>query len=62
MKTNVGTLDRTVRIVAGLTLIGLALSGTIGAWGWLGLVPLATAASGFCPLYTVLGVNTCSRS
>jgi Inner membrane protein YgaP-like, transmembrane domain len=59
MKTNVGGLDRILRIVLGLALIALTLTGTIGVWGWIGLVPLATAAFGFCPLYTVLGMNTC---
>ena len=42
-----------------LVLVGLTLSGTIGAWGWLGLVLVATAAIGFCPLYPLLGMNTC---
>ncbi len=59
MKTNVGNLDRILRAVLGLTLLGLTLTGTIGAWGWIGLVPLATSAFGFCPLYTVLGFSTC---
>lgn len=59
MKTNVGGIDRILRIVIGLVLIGLTLSGTIGAWGWLGLVLVATAAIGFCPLYPLLGMNTC---
>ena len=59
MKSNVGGIDRIIRIVLGLALIALTLTGTIGAWGWIGLVPLATAAFGFCPLYTVLGMNTC---
>ena len=59
MKANVGGIDRVLRIVLGLALIALTLSGTIGAWGWIGLVPLATAAMGFCPLYTVLGFSTC---
>jgi hypothetical protein len=59
MKSNVGGIDRILRIVLGLALIALTLTGTIGAWGWIGLVPLATAAFGFCPLYTVLGMNTC---
>ncbi len=59
MKTNVGGIDRALRIVLGLALIGLTLGGVIGAWGWLGLVPLATAAMGFCPLYPMLGINTC---
>lgn len=60
MKSNVGGIDRVLRIVAGLALIGLTLAGTIGAWGWLGLVPLGTALVGFCPLYPMLGINTCS--
>jgi hypothetical protein len=59
MKTNEGTLDRSLRVVAGLALIGLAATGTVGAWGFLGVVPLITGAVGFCPLYTVLGINTC---
>ena len=59
MKSNVGEIDRTLRIVLGLVLIGLAATGTVGVWGWIGIVPLATAAMGFCPLYTVLGFSTC---
>ena len=59
MKLNVGSLDRTLRIVAGLTLIGLAATGTVGAWGWIGLVPLLTGVVGFCPVYPLLGMNTC---
>ena len=59
MKSNVGGIDRILRIVIGLVLIGLAATGTIGVWGWIGVVPLATAAMGFCPLYTVLGFSSC---
>lgn len=59
MKANVGGIDRILRIVIGLVLVALAATGTVGLWGWLGLVPLATAAMGFCPLYTVLGFSTC---
>jgi hypothetical protein len=59
MKLNVGGVDRVLRVVAGLALIGLAATGTIGAWGWIGIVPLATGAFSFCPLYSVLGMNTC---
>ncbi len=59
MKSNVGGIDRILRIVLGLALIALTLTGAIGAWGWIGVVPLATAALGFCPLYTVLGFSTC---
>lgn len=61
MKANEGTVDRGARVVAGLVLIALAATGTVGAWGWIGVVPLATGALGWCPLYTVLGINTCRR-
>jgi hypothetical protein len=59
MTRNVGSLDRTVRIVGGLVLIGLAATGTVGWWGWLGLVPLATGLIGWCPPYAMFGINTC---
>ncbi|HUN91137.1 MAG TPA: DUF2892 domain-containing protein [Burkholderiaceae bacterium] len=59
MKTNEGGLDRTLRIVAGIALIGLTLAGTIGAWGWIGVVPLLTGLVGTCPLYRIVGINTC---
>lgn len=59
MQRNEGTLDRAVRGIAGLVLVGLAATGTIGLWGWVGVVPLLTAALGWCPLYTMLGINTC---
>lgn len=58
-KNNVGGIDRTLRIVIGLALIGMTLTGMIGAWGWIGVVPLATAALGTCPLYSVLGFSSC---
>jgi hypothetical protein len=61
MKTNVGGIDRIARIVLGVALIALAATGTIGLWGWIGLVPLGTALVGFCPLYPLLGINTCAR-
>lgn len=59
MKINVGGLDRALRILAGLVLIALVLTGTIGLWGWIGVVPLATGLIGTCPLYSVLGLSTC---
>jgi hypothetical protein len=59
MKANVGNIDRVLRIVAGLVLVALAATGTIGAWGWIGVVPIVTGAFRFCPLYSVLGLNTC---
>ncbi|MDA7087528.1 DUF2892 domain-containing protein [Pseudomonas sp. SA3-5] len=62
MKTNVGTIDRSLRIAAGLILIGLSLSGTIGLWGWIGVVPLATGLLRTCPAYSLLGISSCKRS
>jgi len=59
MKTNEGGIDRIVRIIAGLVLIGLAYTGTVGMWGYIGVVPLATGLIGWCPAYTLLGMNTC---
>ena len=59
MKTNEGTMDRAARVVGGIALIALAVTGTVGVWGWIGIVPLATGALGWCPLYTLLGFNTC---
>ena len=59
MNINVGTVDRVLRVLAGLVLIALAATGTVGWWGWLGVVPLATGLFRFCPVYTLLGINTC---
>lgn len=59
MKANVGGIDRILRIVVGLVLIGLAATGTVGWWGWLGVVPLATGAIGWCPPYAMFGWSTC---
>ena len=58
MSSNVGGIDRILRIVLGLVLIGLTVTGTIGVWGWLGVVPLATGAIGWCPPYAIFGFNT----
>lgn len=59
MKANVGTIDRAIRILAGICLIAATLFGVIGAWGWLGLVPLATGMFRFCPAYRLFGLRTC---
>lgn len=59
MKTNVGGIDRILRVAVGVLLIALTLMGQIGAWGWVGVVPLVTGLFSFCPLYTLLGLNTC---
>jgi hypothetical protein len=60
MKVNSGTLDRAVRVVAGLVLIGLAATGKVGMWGYIGVVPLLTGTLGNCPVYSIFGINTCS--
>ncbi len=58
MKVNQGNMERVLRVVVGLVLIGLTLTGKIGMWGWIGVVPLVTGAVGMCPLYSILGVST----
>jgi len=59
MKINVGGIDRILRIVVGLALIGATLAGMLPVWGWIGVVPLVTGLFKFCPFYTLLGMNTC---
>ncbi len=59
MRPNVGTIDRTLRIVAGIALIALAALGKIGAWGYIGIVPLATGLVRFCPAYRMFGLSSC---
>lgn len=59
MKVNAGTVDRVVRVVAGLGLLAAAAMGQIGAWGYIGIVPLLTGLVGNCPAYGLLGINTC---
>jgi hypothetical protein len=63
MRTNVGLIDRVLRIVVGLALIAVAL-GLFGAasqtvWGWIGVIPLATGLVSWCPAYALLGIRTC---
>lgn len=58
-KANVGTLDRSLRVLVGLVLLVLVGMQEIGLWGLVGLVPLGTGLLGFCPLYTLLGISTC---
>ena len=61
MRRNVGTIDRIVRMAAGSALIGLAYGGAVGAWGYLGAVPLLTGILGSCPAYAILGISTCRK-
>jgi hypothetical protein len=60
MKTNEHTIDRALRVIAGLVLILLAATGTVGVWGWIGVLPLLTGAIGFCPAYAIFGMSTCT--
>ena len=60
MKANVGSIDRILRIVVGVGLIALVFVGPKTPLGWIGIVPLLTAFVSFCPLYSLLGVNTCA--
>lgn len=59
MKVNMASWDRAARVVLGLILIVLGLTGTIGLWGWIGVVPVLTGLVGSCPLYSILGIKTC---
>jgi hypothetical protein len=59
MKCNSGTVDRAARVIVGIALITMAATGTIGVWGYIGVVPLLTGAIGFCPAYAIFGMNTC---
>jgi len=60
MIQNVGGVDRVLRVLVGLALIAASLLGYIGAWGWVGVVPLATGLFRICPAYLPFGLNTCS--
>lgn len=62
MKLNIGSMDRIARVVVGLGLMALAATGVVGVWGWIGVVPVVTGAVGFCPAYTLLGINTCKTA
>jgi hypothetical protein len=59
MQANVGTIDRAVRVMVGLGLIAAAYAGALGPWAWVGLVPLVTGAVGTCPIYQLLGIDSC---
>ena len=60
MKANVGGIDRILRIVVGLVLVALAVTGTVGAWGYIGIVPILTGFFRFCPAYMPFGISSCS--
>ncbi|GGZ78065.1 hypothetical protein GCM10007161_06800 [Ignatzschineria indica] len=61
MKKNIGTLDATIRIIVGIIILSLVFIGPKSLWGLIGLVPLLTGIIRYCPLYPVLGINTCKK-
>ncbi len=58
MNANEGSIDRIVRIIAGIILIALAFVGPQTPWGWIGVVPLVTGLLGWCPAYSIFGIST----
>jgi len=60
MSINESSIDRALRVVLGIVVLSLVIVGPKTMWGLLGLVPLATGLVGFCPLYRLLGISTCS--
>ncbi len=58
MGKNMGGVDRVLRLIVGVVLLSLVFIGPQTPWGWVGLIPLVTAAIGWCPLYTMLGTKT----
>lgn len=59
---NVGGVDRVLRIVLGAALVIAAVTGYLGVWAWIGVVPLATGLFRFCPAYKLIGLSTCPVS
>ena len=59
---NEGPADRALRVLVGLAVLSLVFVGPKTPWGYLGLVPLITGLIGFCPLYRIIGLNTCPLS
>ncbi|WP_309045309.1 YgaP family membrane protein [Marinobacter sediminicola] len=61
MSTNMGSSDRIIRALVGIVLLALVFVGPQTPWGWIGIVPLATALLGNCPAYSLLGIKTCKK-
>ncbi len=61
MQRNIGTMDQVIRMVVGLVLISLVFIGPQTMWGWLGVVVIGIAVTGFCPAYKLLGFSSCSK-
>ncbi len=61
MEKNVGTIDKSLRIIAGIVMLSLVFVGPQSPWGWIGVVPLLTALIGWCPAYKLVGLSTCAK-
>ena len=61
MNKNIGNPERAIRIGGGLLLVVLAATGTVGIWGYLGVIPMATGLIGWCPPYAMFGISTCAK-
>jgi len=61
MKKNIGSVERAIRVVAGIAILSLAFVGPTSPWAYLGIIPLATGLMGWCPPYALLGVSTCKN-
>lgn len=59
MKGNVGGYDRWLRIVVGVIIVSFTIVGPQSVWGWVGVIPMLTGFLGYCPVYTLFGINTC---
>jgi hypothetical protein len=60
-KKNMGTIDRGIRVTAGIALVAAAASGALGAWAYIGVVPILTGLMANCPAYSLLGITTCRK-
>ena len=61
MNKNIGNPERAIRVGGGLLLVVLAATGTVGIWGYLGAIPMATGLIGWCPPYAMFGISTCAK-
>lgn len=62
LEKNMGGLDRLIRLVVGIGLVSAAVTGHLGNWAYLGLIPIVTAGIGSCPAYKLIGLKTCKTS
>lgn len=61
MKRNTHNVERFFRVIAGLFVLSLMFWGPKSLWGLLGIAPLFTGLTGWCPLYSIIGISTCGH-